>query len=455
MWHNAGTMKRLSVLALSVVCLGGMGILSSLPASASGEKTLTLMGMVEGLETDGAFPANVVLKDPKTRNVLYSGSTRFDIQDGAYTADLSAVDLGKASDVLVEIEGLDAAEEFSMAGFVNLQDVTPGAAQTGHLNISGYVLAGRIGLGVSPTLARVQVNETGSIQGVRSITGTGTAVYGQATAGTGLAAGGYFTTNSVGGRAMVGDALSTTGSTVGGLFYNRSQAGVAVWGRHVNGAGASIGVFGQTASSAGTAMMAENTGTGDTAELAGANGTLLTTGTLPKHQYTSGVAASMVPIAYGLVLGSGGVFTAGSGNWTCTRNSVGNYTLNISGVPSPGGVVLLADAIQSGGGEFASVSDSSSSSYDVFTYSVPGAGLIDSAFTFVAYAAASFDPPLLPHGQGGSEGRLSKSSVQSFEAYRRANLKAQKDAMKVIPTEIPVDEAETAGRPGAVIRPKK
>src|SRR5512132_922865 len=90
-----------------------------------------------------------------------------------------------------------------LVSYVELQTTTPGATQLGHSHISGYALADRFGANVSPTLARVQVNETGALQGVRSITNSGVAVYGQATAGTGLAAGGYFTSFSVGGRAMV------------------------------------------------------------------------------------------------------------------------------------------------------------------------------------------------------------------------------------------------------------
>lgn len=133
------------------------------------------------------------------------------------------------------------------AASVSLQATSPGIAEVGHSNITGNALAGKFGAGTAPTLARVQVSDSGALQGVRANTASGVSVYGANSAATGLGAGGYFTSSSVGGRAMVAEQLSTTGNTVGGLFYNRSTSGgVALWGKHIGVSGATTGISGKS-----------------------------------------------------------------------------------------------------------------------------------------------------------------------------------------------------------------
>ncbi len=166
-----------------------------------------------------------------------------------------------------------AAAGMVAVSFVELQPTTPGTAQTGHLNITGYALADRVGLNTSPTLARVQINETGGLQGLRSITGTGVAVYGQSNAATGLGAGGYFTSSSAGGRALVAEQYSTSGNTVGGLFFSRSTSGTAAYGRAIAVTGANTGVLGETLSPGGAGVRALNSSSDGTALFAKCAGT--------------------------------------------------------------------------------------------------------------------------------------------------------------------------------------
>lgn len=153
------------------------------------------------------------------------------------------------------LTGAASSAAVLFAGSVALQDVTPGVTETGHTNISGYSLAGRFGAGVSPTLAKVQVQATGSLQGVRSLSETGVAVYGQSNATTGVGAGGYFTSKSDGGRAAIVDQLSPTGNTIG-LFANA----VSPNGFGVHGRGKSRGVFGETSGSSGAGVYGVSTG---------------------------------------------------------------------------------------------------------------------------------------------------------------------------------------------------
>lgn len=233
--------------------------------------------------------------------------------------------------VFASVVGSTAASAAIVAGFVNLQDGSPGTPQSGHVHVTGNVLGGRFGSGVAPSLARVQVKEVGGLQGVRAESEAGVAVFGKSNAATGLGAGGYFTSSSVGGRGIVGDALSGTGNTVGGLFYNRSSGGgVGVWGRAIGVGGSSTGVLGETLSGIGTALAARNTNSGNSLTAGTGDDSLLTVGSLPRHQYTGG-AAAMVPVAYGHVDFNGNRIS-GTSNWSVAYNGANNwYEITISG----------------------------------------------------------------------------------------------------------------------------
>lgn len=207
-----------------------------------------------------------------------------------------------------------------VAGNVSLQDVTPGVVQTGHTNISGYSLAGRFGAGVSPTLAKVQVDATGSLQGVRSISDTGVAVYGQSNAASGLGAGGYFTSKSVGGRAAVVDQLAPSGATIG-LFANAvSSEGMGVFGR-----GRAAGVYGETAGQTGAGIYGKTTSTA---------------------QLSSGGLFEAPGSARGVVSRTMNGFNSGAAGWF--ESEAGNYVVKIRSHGSGAGVGISAAAGGSG-----------------------------------------------------------------------------------------------------------
>jgi len=349
--------------------------------------------------------------------------------------DLKTVLASAAASATVVAVGVPA-----MVNFVTLQPTTPGTPDTGHTNVSGYSLAARFGAGASPTLARVQVNETGPLQGVRSITNTGVSVYGQSTATTGLGAGGYFTTGSSGGRAVVADPLSTTGNTVGGLFYNHSSNAnsVGVWGRVLGAGAAGTGVFGESATPGGTALAALNNSSGNGVRAGTPDDSLVSKGKLPRHEYAAGTPAAMVPVAYGYLSTSGGI-QSGSGNFTTTNISPGVVDIDILNYTSNGfDLAIVASAVEDDGSQYASVQRlTSTKDFRIICTDLVN-GLSDSDVTFVAFRNTGIAMPPMPEElrrpkelvRYGEATVWAKKDPSGFEAWmaslrrwERANLK--------------------------------
>ncbi len=121
---------------------------------------------------------------------------------------------------------------------VELQTTAPGTAQTGHLNITGTATVG--------------------------ILKSQNTVFGQSTAPTGFAYGGFFTAASDQARGFYGYASSPTGLTYGGFFQNASASGRAVYGLATATSGFNYGGYFQTASTSGRGLLgvaAASTGT--------------------------------------------------------------------------------------------------------------------------------------------------------------------------------------------------
>ena len=124
---------------------------------------------------------------------------------------------------------LGAAYTAMQGASVELQPTSPGTAQTGHLNISGTATVG--------------------------ILKSQNTVFGQSTAATGFAYGGYFTAASNQARGFYGYASSPTGLTYGGFFQNASESGRAVYGLATATTGFNYGGYFQTASTSGRGLL--------------------------------------------------------------------------------------------------------------------------------------------------------------------------------------------------------
>lgn len=133
---------------------------------------------------------------------------------------------------------------------VDLQDTTPGVAQTGHLNISGTAIAGTVRGGHvfgNSTLA------SGVVSGgdFRSVSVSGRGVTGLANGPAGTTTGGYFQSASTAGRGVYGGSTATSGTTFGGRFDVSSPGGRGVYAVATATTGFTSGVYGQSNSSNG------------------------------------------------------------------------------------------------------------------------------------------------------------------------------------------------------------
>jgi hypothetical protein len=120
--------------------------------------------------------------------------------------------------------------------------------------------AGKLGIGTTSPLATLDIRETTGMRAIAS--GSGIAVYGDATVASGTGKGVEGDTSSTSGTGVAGVASATTGSTEGMWGASFSTGGVGVIGQAYATSGNTIGVEGLSASSTGTAGVFNNTAGG-------------------------------------------------------------------------------------------------------------------------------------------------------------------------------------------------
>ncbi len=149
--------------------------------------------------------------------------------------------------------------EFVANPQVDLQPSTPGTVQTGHINVSGTVLAGTFYGSSGGTTTKVvsgwATSPTGFVFGgdfrTNSVDGRG--IFASALSTTGFNYGGDFRSASVNGRGIFGYATASIGPNIGGEFRTLSDAGRGVVGSALAATGNGIGVFGEATSPTGFA----------------------------------------------------------------------------------------------------------------------------------------------------------------------------------------------------------
>ncbi|NOG92591.1 MAG: hypothetical protein HND42_05045 [Armatimonadetes bacterium] len=307
-------MRSLTSL-LSLVVLGVL-VLVLLHTPGRGEDVVVLSGRVEGEAPEGKFPVGFHFFDKEKRDLVHRAVGELEVRSGKYTASLPQGPLRDGGEYYVmatspevEIESYQG-QPAEAWGLVRLQPSTPGIQQTGHVNVSGTLIAGAVktnalqmstgasagsvltsdasgnaswqplppgaslwalsgshifnsnsgfvGIGTtSPAYPLHVVTSSGgrAIYGVNTgTTGIMYGVLGEATAATGAAYGVAGQTSSTGGVGVFGLATAATGSAWG--VYGRSES--TGDGRGV--VGVAIGASGPTTGTVGASLSPDGRG---------------------------------------------------------------------------------------------------------------------------------------------------------------------------------------------------
>ncbi|MBV6503046.1 MAG: hypothetical protein AKCLJLPJ_01109 [Fimbriimonadales bacterium] len=230
-----------SLTSLVTLVLLGVLVLVFFHSPVRGEDVVVLSGRVQGDAPEGKFPVGFHFFDKEKRALVHRAIGELEVRSGKYTASLPQGPLRDGGEYCViatspEVE-LDSyqGQPAEAWGLVRLQPSTPGIPQTGHVNITGTLVAGAI-----------KTNALDVESGTRTF-----AIYGLNTATSGTMYGVLGHSNSTSGTGVLGWAPATTGSTYGVWGQNASTSGAGVLGRAPATSGITYGVSGDSSSTSG------------------------------------------------------------------------------------------------------------------------------------------------------------------------------------------------------------
>lgn len=206
-------------------------------ASAQGG-TLTLYGDAPKGTASGSV-WNFAFEDPKTGRIVARQEGKVTVKDGRYFAEIDRGDLDPSTLYSVRVNGANG-EELAPATYVTLQGTTPGSAETGNINVTGNVIAGKISTGNGGSWPYLVNGHTTTTTGGVFGASAGNGVRGVTTdTGTGFA-GGSFKANNGASYGIFSVNSATDGQANAGYFQSSSNMGSAI--RAVNN---STSPFGQ------------------------------------------------------------------------------------------------------------------------------------------------------------------------------------------------------------------
>ena len=179
--------SRFRLAVLSAVLGGAAVALVAAPgrAHASGATLFGTVSNVEGRTGDATL--DFEFRDPRSGVLVSRCKGNAHIEEDQFIVDLEDANL--PPDVYA-LTVLSTGKPVAPVTFVSLQVSTPGTKEVGNVNISGTLLAAKIGIGTNTPPYPVTVLSTLDTTGVWSKT-AGKAVVGQSTH-TGTGYGGYF-----------------------------------------------------------------------------------------------------------------------------------------------------------------------------------------------------------------------------------------------------------------------
>ncbi|HWP31989.1 MAG TPA: hypothetical protein VNK96_09750 [Fimbriimonadales bacterium] len=170
---------------------------------------------------DGEISLAFNFYDKQSKEFIYRAVSKARIEDNTYSTQLRNVSLPRGEEYYLYLTPPEIAAPGVLQdqtpkpiGVVMLQDETPGIQQIGHANISGTLLAGKIGIGKNNPIYPLEIVTSASIALTTSTTDT---------SGMGLLA----KTDGSGGAAIRGHATADSGNTFGVQGFVDSPNGYA------------------------------------------------------------------------------------------------------------------------------------------------------------------------------------------------------------------------------------
>ncbi len=223
----------------------GVVLTASLLSKASAQGgTMSLFGEApKGAKTGVLW--NFKFTDRKSGASVAERKGAITVQNGRYVTDVDSKGLDPNRVYALSVTD-ETGEELAPVSFVTLQGSTPGVAESGNINVTGTVIAGKIqvGNGASwPYLINANTTTTtGGVFGSSAVNG----VRGITTDVTGGYAGGSFKANNSASYGIYSLNSATIGTAYAGYFRTASNTGTAISGvaDSADSFGARIGVQG-------------------------------------------------------------------------------------------------------------------------------------------------------------------------------------------------------------------
>lgn len=208
-------------------------------------RTLTLFGTVAGFQgNNGETELDFQFKNPRTGELVDVQKATAVFKNKGFFVDLVA---SKLPPDVYELTILKSGSPIAAATFVTLQATTPGSKEIGNINISGTILASKIGIGTTAPNYPVTVLNSANTIGILSKTG-GRGIFGQSTNAT-TGYGGYFTASGSTSRGIYAESTtSSTSQSFGGQFVSKGVAGIGAYGVNSGAGDRGIGVMGEQTS---------------------------------------------------------------------------------------------------------------------------------------------------------------------------------------------------------------
>lgn len=205
----------------------GMSVSATLISSASAQEGMvTLFGDApKGARSGSNW--QFTFEDPKSGKTVGELAATVTVRDGRYFAEVGSKELDPGRLYAVTVTG-EGGVPLEQGTFVTLQGSTPGVPETGNINVTGTIIAGKIALGNgAPMPYLINANTTSTVGGLFG-SSNGNGIRGVTTSTTPGYAGGSFKASAADSYGVYSLNSGATGNAYAGYFRTSSDSGIAL-----------------------------------------------------------------------------------------------------------------------------------------------------------------------------------------------------------------------------------